>query len=212
MTLQDRCDNYASTFPKWPAPRVVSGCNGREWLEGFWIFGNDYRSKSGYYGSYPPNYLARIMALFPDATRGLHLFSGSIKPCATFDCFDRRTGEGTSANIIGELATFDEAIGNRLGTYDLVLADPPYSVEDAERYGCAMVDRKKALDCARRAARPGGFIAWMDQAMPMYRKDQLRLCGLIACHRSTNHRFRCVAIFQTAPATLSHPPRARGGA
>jgi hypothetical protein len=32
-----------------------------------------------------------------------------------------------------------------LGQYDFVLADPPYSAGDAERYGAAMVNRNKVL-------------------------------------------------------------------
>jgi hypothetical protein len=44
-----------------------------------WVLGQDYRSKSGYHGSFPPNYLERVMALFPDAERVLQVFSGSAQ-------------------------------------------------------------------------------------------------------------------------------------
>ena len=40
--------------------------------------GNDYRVKTGYYGRYPPGYLRRIRALFPDKRNVLHLFSGKV--------------------------------------------------------------------------------------------------------------------------------------
>jgi hypothetical protein len=35
--------------------------------------------------------------------------------------------------------------GGPLRLYDLVLADPPYSTSDAERYGVPMVNRNKVM-------------------------------------------------------------------
>jgi hypothetical protein len=87
MTLADRCDAYARAFPEFPAShlRIVQE-QGRDVAYGRWLGGNDYRSKTAFYGAYPPGYLERVLALFPDvvsldrASAILHVFSGSLPP------------------------------------------------------------------------------------------------------------------------------------
>ena len=44
--------------------------------------------------------------------------------------------------------------------------------------------------------KPGGNLVWLDQAWPMFRKDELRIWGVICVIRSTNHRVRAVFIFE----------------
>ena len=85
MTLEERAKNYAKEFPKYP-PVVVS----HGWLYGIWMIGNNYSSKAKYYGEYPPSYLRRIHALFPDAKEILHLFS------IRYDIAGVRLGPGRS--------------------------------------------------------------------------------------------------------------------
>ena len=77
MTLSVRAAHYHRTFPQFHTGLLADD----RWLSGIWILGNDYRSTSGFYGSYPPNYLKRVRALFPDYAprwRVLHLFAGSV--------------------------------------------------------------------------------------------------------------------------------------
>src|SRR5215472_6378520 len=124
---------------------------------GTWIMGNDYRVRSEYYGGYPAGYLRRIRALFPDKRRVLHLFSGKVDLAAL---------PGDTVDRNPDLApTFDDAqtlTRVPLDAYDLVLADPPYSVEDADRYQTTMVKRNQVLRALARAA-PGTHIVWLDQ-------------------------------------------------
>jgi len=82
-----------------------------------------------------------------------------------------------------------------LESYDLVLTDPPYSVEDADRYRTTMVKRNIVLSALRRVA-PGTHIVWLDQVLPMYRKDAFAIEAVIGMVKSTNHRFRVVTIFR----------------
>src|SRR5271168_2152338 len=125
MRWEDRIEHYAreTGFPKC----LFIGPDGR--VVGTWIMGNDYRVKSSYYGGYPAGYLRRIRALFPDKSRVLHLFSGKVDLAAL-------PGDTVDVNAALRPTYIDDAQSLRavpLERYDLVLADPPYSVEDAER-------------------------------------------------------------------------------
>jgi hypothetical protein len=60
-----------------------------------------------------------------------------------------------------------------LHRYDLAVADPPYSVSDAEHYGVAMVNRNKVMRELAERLSPG-FVVWLDQVYPMYNGMQLR--------------------------------------
>src|SRR5689334_3071354 len=132
---------------------------------GTWIMGNDYRVKSAYYGGYPAGYLRRIRSLFLDKKHVLHLFSGKV---------DLQELPGDTVDINPELAPTYVDDAQRLekvplADYDLVLADPPYSVEDAERYQTTMIKRNVVLSALQRLS-PGAHVVWLDQVLPMYRK------------------------------------------
>ena len=80
--------------------------------------------------------------------------------------------------------------------FPLVIADPPYSAEDAKRYGTPMVNRVKALDALAAVVPVGGHLVWLDTAWPMHSKQQWLTVGLIAIVRSTNHRVRLLSVFE----------------
>ena len=187
MHWQDRIDNYARAtgFPKSlfvdPDGRVV----------GTWIMGNDYRVKSTYYGGYPAGYLKRVKALFPDKQRCLHLFSGKVDLTAF-------PGDTVDLNASLNPTYVDDAQSLAqvpLADYDLVLADPPYSVEDAEHYQTTMIKRNVVMRALQRLP-AGAHVVWLDQVLPMYRKDAFALDALIGMWKSTNHRFRGITIFR----------------
>jgi hypothetical protein len=162
---------------------------------GTWIMGNDYRVKSAYYGGYPAGYLRRVRALFPDKRRVLHLFSGKVDLAAL---------PGDTVDINADLAPtyVDDAqkLENvPLDAYDLILADPPYSIEDAERYQTTMIKRNAVMR-ALQGVSEGTHIVWLDQVLPMYRKDAFAIDAVIGMVKSTNHRFRVVTIFRRVAA------------
>lgn len=80
--------------------------------------------------------------------------------------------------------------------YDLVLADPPYSAEDADRYGIQLVSRNKVVEVLSHRMRPGAHLAWLDQAQPMYAKARLKPEAAIGIARSTMHRYRTLLIWR----------------
>jgi hypothetical protein len=193
MDWESRITSYvrATKFPR----SLFVAEDGR--VVGTWIMGNDYRVKTGYYGGYPAGYLRRIHSLFPDKRRVLHLFSGKV---------DLSALPGDTVDINPDLGpTFvDDAQRLErvpLGDYDLVLADPPYSNDDAERYGTTMVKRNTVLSALRGLA-PGAHIVWLDQVLPMYRKDTFGIEAVIGMVKSTNHRFRLVTIFKRLGALV----------
>lgn len=158
---------------------------------GTWIMGNDYRVKSTYYGGYPAGYLKRIKALFPDKRAPLHLFCGKV---------DTETFPGKRVDINADLSPdyVDDAqslLNVPLDQFDLVLADPPYSVEDCDHYQTTMVKRNKVMAALSRLP-PGAHVVWLDQVLPMYRKDTWAIEAVIGMVKSTNHRFRVVTIFR----------------
>ena len=187
VTWQDRIDHYVAMtgFPR----SLFIAADGR--VVGTWIMGQDYRVKSGYHGGYPAGYLRRVAALFPDKTKALHLFSGKV---------DLQALPGDTVDVNAELApTFvDDAQTLALvplDTYDLVLADPPYSIEDAEHYKTTMVKRNVVMRALARLP-AGAHVVWLDQVLPMYRKDAFALEAVVGMVKSTNHRFRIVTIFK----------------
>ena len=187
-TLQDRIDHYvrATGFPR----SLFLGDDGR--IVGTWIMGNAYHVTSGYYGGYPAGYLRRIKALFPEKRRTLHLFSGAV---------DTRLFPGVRVDI--NPATRPDVVDRAerlrrlcLAQFDLVLADPPYSIEDCEHYGTPMVSRNVVLRTLGARLPVGCHVVWLDQVLPMYRKDQFAVDAVIGMVKSTNHRFRVVVVFR----------------
>jgi hypothetical protein len=190
LTLQERADSYAAFCAKHNFPAAIGVAGG--WLYGSWILGNNYQSAQQYYGEYPPGYLPRIAALFPDKRRILHLFSGMVNliqlPGDTCDI-----NPALNPTYVDNAQTMEKV---PLERYDLIVGDPPYSAEDAEKYGCTMVKRNKVFDTLGRRLSSGTHIVWLDTALTMYRKADLQMEGLIGISRSTNHRFRAATIFR----------------
>ena len=194
LTPSERADRYRRAFPDYPA--VYSD---KDWLLGQWCMGNDYRG-FGYYGAYPPSYLRRVLSMFPEPRgRVLHLFSGSLPP-GLYVRLDLRSNVSTDVRGHAELLPFQSE------SFDLILADPPYSDEDAARYGTCLIDRRKVFAACSRVLRPGGHLVWLDMVHPMYRKADLRLWGEIGITRSTNHRYRIATFFERQPRAAGTPP------
>ena len=166
------------------------GGDGR--MLGIWVMGNSYKVESKYYGGYPHGYLKRVKALFPEKRRVLHVFSGKVDlgalPGDTVDM--DQSLEPTYCDDAQSLAEVP------VRNYDLILADPPYSVEDAEHYKPTMVKRNKVMRALGTKAVKGTHVVWLDQVLPMFRKDQWDLIGIIGMVKSTNHRFRVVTMFE----------------
>lgn len=190
MNWQERIDHYhkVTGYPR----SLFIGGDGR--VTGMWIMGNNYRVKSDYYGGYPEGYLRRVRALFPEMVGAttLHLFSGkvdqSIVPGITVDI-----NPATQPDYVDDAQTLTKV---PLESVRHTLGDPPYSVEDCDHYQTTMVKRNVVVRTLGARLPVGAFVVWLDQVLPMYRKDQFAMDGVIGMVKSTNHRFRVVTIFR----------------
>jgi len=192
ISLSERAKSYNNKFRNFSkqAPLVVTN----RWLYGVWMIGNNYQSKQKYYGEYPPGYLNRIFSLFPDIKSNqsiLHLFSGSLDK----EIFGLKldTNKDLSPDILGDAHKLSKLTDKK---FKLIIADPPYSNEDAVHYGTPMINRNKVVSECYKVLEDGGFLVWLDQVLPMYRKEELKLVGTIGLIRSTNHRVRFVFIWK----------------
>jgi hypothetical protein len=185
-TLQERASFYSQEFPDYPS--LVVGSDNR--ITGMWIMGNNYKT-AGDYGAYPHGYMKRIASLFPDVENALQLFSVNLPKSEDYIRFDLHP---EYSDVCGDAHELSKHF--RAGEFDIIYADPPYSVEDCDHYGTAMVNRNKIVKECYKIIKQNGFLVWLDQVLPMYRKDEWRIVGVIGMVKSTNHRFRVVTIFQ----------------
>jgi len=183
LRLEDRVEAYNKSFPSYPKLFTSNG-----WIIGMWVIGNYYRNQNEYYGCYPHSYLKRIKSMFPDCKKILHLFSGSVQQDDTFDINPKY-----NPTYVGDAHRLSEFVKQK---YNLIFADPPYSEEDARHYGTPMVKRNVVVRECVKVLDTGGFLIWLDQVFPMYRKKELKLVGVIGVIRSTNHRVRTAFIFR----------------
>jgi hypothetical protein len=193
MTIADRAERYAESCigRSYPDSIPTVSRSGR-WITGMWLLGHAYQG-SGYYGAYPPSYLGRIAALFPDVPppSWVHLFSGSLSPDVPGLRIDRRLTADVRPSVVSDSC----ALPLRDGSVRFVCADPPYSTQDSARYGTGAVRKPAVLREIARVVRHGGHLVWLDTTLPMYRRAEWHLWGLICVQRSTNHRTRLCSIF-----------------
>jgi hypothetical protein len=182
-----RLENYRQTLGRAAYAAFDDG-----WVSGTWFLGNSWHVASGYYGGYPAGYLKRVRALFPDKQRVLHLLSGRMNT-AEFPGDTCDIKATLSPTFVADAHTLE---GVPVEDYDLILADPPYSAEDADHYGTPLVNRNKVVAALAARMTPGAHLAWLDQAQPMYSKALLQPEVAILIVRSTNHRFRGLMIWR----------------
>ena len=192
LTIPERAEMYNVNWGKrFPRSRLNITPTGDGYcIDGMWMLGKDYRKANPFYGAYPGNYLARVMTMFPDAEGVMHLFSGSL-PKGDYTRVDTLNGErevNADAHELGQV--FDP------GEFDLILADPPYSAEDAAKYGTPMIRRKVVLQECAAVLQPGGFLVWLDVEVPQWRKVDFRCVGMIGLITSAGHRGRFVSILE----------------
>lgn len=200
MSTNLRIAHYADSEHGRRFPDSVPQLGTDNRIYGFWVMGQDYRSKSGYYGSYPPRFLDRVFSFFPDVEHEevMHLFSGSL-PEGT---------KGLRVDVNPKLKPDIVADAEKLSdyfaesdhpirrTWKLIIAGPPYSIEDAEHYGTVMIKQNVVMRECSKVLAPGGWIVWLDQVWPMFSKKNVRYKGSIGIQRSTNHRFRVVTFYR----------------
>ena len=188
-------NKYKQTFPNYPP--VVESNN---WVYGIWLIGNFYKRKYGYHSEYPPSYLKRVYALFDGEGKVLHLFSGVVDKNKDYDeiTFDiSYTGydDQPQADVLGNAENLNIYFPET--KFDLIIADPPYTLVDANRYGCKkLVNKKKVLNECYKIANNNAYLIWLDLSIPIYTNKEWKLIGTIGLLTGTNRKIRIISIFQ----------------
>src|SRR5882757_9136772 len=138
-----------AAFPKYPVTVSDKG-----WVYGVWYCGTAW-NKVKLHGQYPPSFLKRALALFPDAKHILHCPSGTL------------TGPGITIDAIRDTVRCPQIIADASllpltdGSMELVLSDPPYTSEDSKKYGMPPFPLIKFIGECHRVLKPGGHLAML---------------------------------------------------
>jgi hypothetical protein len=195
LSLQSRAEAFNIAYAHLPHQHLVVAHDTKRnpFLHGFWFCSGG--NISDFYGSYQVEYLNRIDSMFNDCrgkTEFVHLFAGSIPVSPHYTVVGLPDGGYNpefkcDAQELSSYLPFKPA---------LILADPPYEEAAAGKYAICNINRSRVVDECARVLRPGGFLVWMDQGLPTFSNDVIRLVGGITYIRSTGNRFRVVSIFQ----------------
>jgi ParB-like chromosome segregation protein Spo0J len=202
LTLRQRADAYNKQYENWTPPNTpitYFNKDQREFIQAFWFVGGG--NISDLYGAYQVAYLERITSLFPDAVKVVHLFTGSLPPSEKYVRVGLAQGD-TKPDIECDAHEISSVLPARLGKVHVIYADPPYSVEDSEHYTNSMINRERVLQECALCLEDGGFVVWLDQALPVFSGQTLQLVGAIGYIRSTGNRFRMVSIFRKVAICL----------
>lgn len=182
-------ENWNQSFPKYPVTVEDKG-----WVYGVWYCGTAW-NKVVLHGQYPPGFLKRALALFPEARNILHAPSGTLSSC------DMPNGHVTLDSISDAVRKPDHVADcSNLpfpdASFDLVLSDPPYSKKDSEIYGCPPFPMGRFVKEAHRVLRSGGKLGMLHTYYPSYRRQEFKLVGLIAVVTGFQRATRIFSIFE----------------
>lgn len=176
-------ESVNKTFPRYPVTIEDKG-----WIYGVWYCGTSF-TKVVLHGQYPPTFLKRALALFPDAKRVLHCPSGTVEHGITVDlkvCNVRKP----------QIQADARALPFADNSFDLFLSDPPYTVEDSAKYDCGPFPLALMMKEAGRILRPNAYFGILHTYYPSYRRRQWKLEGLIAVVTGFQRATRMFSIFR----------------
>lgn len=158
------------------------------WIYGVWYCSTSFQ-KARWYGAYPATFVKRVRAMFPDQ-RFLHLCCGGCK-------IENAVNVDLNPKAESDLCADVERLPFTNGSFGMVLIDPPYSELDAQRYKVPrLINTRKTMREAQRVLRSGGYLLWLDEKYPSYRRGDWQLVGLIGIVTGFERRARVLSIFQ----------------
>jgi SAM-dependent methyltransferase len=146
---------------------------------------------NGYWGRFPATLVSRITTMFPpEKCRFLHLCCGRAHIDGALNVDVNPLPE---ADIVADA----EALPFKKNMFDVCLIDPPYSQEDATRYGVSrLVSAGRVMRQLLRVLSPGGWLLWLDEKYPSVDTHKWHLQGLVAVVCGANRRTRILSVFQ----------------
>lgn len=158
-----------------------------------WFLGQNYQNATTYYGAYPPMYWKRIQTFVKPGDKVVHLFSGSLPRSDDYVRVDM------DADLNPDVCCRSEEVDKHIApnSVDIVFADPPYTQADSVKgYKGNYPNKKATLTAVSHILKPNGIVVWLDTCLPMFRKTELELAGVITILISTNHRVRLASVFR----------------
>lgn len=82
------------------------------------------------------------------------------------------------------------------GSFDVVLSDPPYTPEDAVKYGCLPFPERQFLREAYRVLRIGGYLGVLHKHEMQVPKERFKRRALIGVSLGNHKPLRTFAIYE----------------
>ncbi len=157
-----------------------------DYITGTWFCG---RPMEKYYGAFPKSFWKRAKQIL--GTRNLlHWFSGTVGKEEGVTTVDGNKEVEADYCVEGiELPFKDEYFNSSF-------ADPPYSAEDAKRYGFKYPPARSVLRELSRVTKSGGLIGLLHEFLPVVKGSGCRLIGCIGILNGPQKRIRGFYIFK----------------
>jgi len=203
LAWAERIAHWNGSFPKYPPITFSHG-----WAYGVWYTGKGFK-RNLLHGQYPPTFLKRALALWPDLAerRVLHVCAGTVQHGVRVDL---------SAAFRPTVLANAERLPFIDGAFDLVLYDPPYDQKNAKIYGVAKKPPRWPHVMAEmtRVLSPGGHIGILHWYYPSYSRKKLgiKLVGLFGVCVGFCSAMRVFSIFEKVaePQACEPPHRVAG--
>lgn len=171
-------------------------------FSGVLFSGRNFGAKNAFYGSFPPGVINRVKyllegkkVLLPYAGKGSsHLTESVFKP-VTID-IDPATSPEYVCDVEDAPMLRKCLSRNR---YRVIMADPPYSLEDSVHYAVSHLNKEVAIQNLSHYLAKDGVLIWMDECVVPPPKG-FYLNGIILVYRSTNNRLRYLLFYSREPS------------
>jgi len=167
-------------------PEYTDRTNG--YIFGTWFCG---RPTAKYYGAFPHSFWPRAKAILkPEQGQMLHWFSGTVPSEPGIVTVDGNPLVNPDVVCVGTTLPFPDEY------FDAAFADPPYSVEDAKRYGLKYPPAKAVLRELARVTKPGGKIGLLHEFLPVVKGSKAKIIGAIGILNGPCKRIRGLYLFE----------------
>lgn len=166
-----------------------------------WLLG---RPKVKYYGAYPNGFLERARALL-----GVTPFDGILHVCGgkarDYPAKPRGFGPNDQTLDLDEtlkpdfLQTATETLPGPPHGWKALIADPPYTWVDAEKYapgGKAFPSANLILKHMLAVVRVGGRVGMLHYILPQPPRDGVKFVACVGVIVGFNNRMRCYSVFE----------------